>query len=46
MSCLALVTRVPAQGLGFGVNSTGDGDNVGSSNFCDDGTGHCTLRTK
>lgn len=44
MSCLALVTRVPAQGLGFGVNSTGDGDNVGSSNFCDDGTGHCTLR--
>ena len=39
-------TRVmPTQGgLGFGVDSTGDGDNVGSSNFCDDGTGHCTLR--
>ena len=36
--------EMPAQGLGFGVDSTGDGDNVGSSNFCDDGTGHCTLR--
>jgi CSLREA domain-containing protein len=34
----------PEQGLGFGVDSTGDGDNAGSSNFCDDGTGHCTLR--
>jgi CSLREA domain-containing protein len=26
------------------VDSTGDGDLVGSTNFCDDGTGHCTLR--
>ena len=36
--------EMPAQGLGYGVDSTGDGDNVGSSNVCDDGTGHCTLR--
>jgi CSLREA domain-containing protein len=40
----AQTSGMPAQGLGFGVDSTGDGDNVGSSNFCDDGTGHCTLR--
>jgi CSLREA domain-containing protein len=26
------------------VDSTGDGDLVGSSDICDDGTGHCTLR--
>jgi len=34
----------PSAGIGYGVDSTGDGDNVVSSNFCDDGTGHCTLR--
>jgi hypothetical protein len=34
----------PACGLLYSVDSTGDGDNIGSSNFCDDGTGHCTLR--
>jgi hypothetical protein len=32
------------QGLLYTVDSTGDGGNVGSDNFCDDGTGHCTLR--
>jgi hypothetical protein len=37
-------TNAPQVGIGYGVNSTGDGDNVGSSNFCDDGTGNCTLR--
>src|SRR5437868_7908350 len=26
------------------VDSTGDGDLVGPSTSCDDGTGHCTLR--
>jgi hypothetical protein len=31
-------------GILYEVTSTGDGDNVGSSNFCDDGTGNCTLR--
>src|SRR5437588_2908993 len=34
--------------IGFGtlylVDSTGDGDLVGPSTNCDDGTGHCTLR--
>jgi hypothetical protein len=40
----AQIGVVPEQGLGFGVDSSGDGDNAGSSNFCDDGTGHCTLR--
>src|SRR3984893_4028228 len=34
----------PEGGLLYVVDSTGDGDNVGSSKFCDDGTGHCTLR--
>ena len=33
-----------AQGLLYEVDSTGDGGLVGSSNFCDDGTGRCTLR--
>ncbi len=35
---------VNAQGLLYFVDSTGNGGLVGSSNFCDDGTGHCTLR--
>src|SRR5437588_8541482 len=34
--------------IGFGtlylVDSTADGDVVGPSTSCDDGTGHCTLR--
>src|SRR6266480_1560095 len=39
------VTLTPqAGGLLYTVDSTGDGDLVGSSNFCDDGTGKCTLR--
>ena len=32
------------EGLLYSVDSTGDGGHVGSVNFCDDGTGHCTLR--
>ena len=35
---------VPQAGILYFVDSTGDGGNVGSSSFCDDGTGHCTLR--
>lgn len=31
-------------GILYIVDSTGDGDLVGSTSFCDDGTGHCTLR--
>ncbi len=31
-------------GLAYVVDSTGDGDLVGPSTICDDGTGHCTLR--
>ena len=38
------VTPAAAQGIFYSVDSTGDGDLVGSSNFCNDGTGHCTLR--
>ena len=34
----------PQGGLLYFVDSTGDGGHVGSSNFCDDGTGKCTLR--
>jgi CSLREA domain-containing protein len=34
----------PACGLAYTVTSTGDGDLVGPSTQCDDGTGHCTLR--
>lgn len=41
---LSSAAPVNAQGLLYTVNSTGDGGNVGSSSFCDDGTGHCTLR--
>ena len=40
-----LLPRAAAQTASIHVvNSTGDGGNVGSSNFCDDGTGACTLR--
>jgi hypothetical protein len=35
---------VNGQGLLYTVTSTGDGGLVGSDAFCDDGTGHCTLR--
>ena len=31
-------------GILYIVDSTGDRDLVGSTSFCDDGTGHCTLR--
>ena len=31
-------------GILYLVDSTGDGDLVGPSTICDDGTGHCTLR--
>src|SRR6266550_7655945 len=31
-------------GILYTVDSTGDGGLVGSSNFCNDGTGKCTLR--
>src|SRR5205807_8655593 len=31
-------------GILYLVDSTGDGDLVGPSTNCDDGTGHCTLR--
>src|SRR5437879_5005676 len=31
-------------GILYLVDSTGDGDLVGPSTSCDDGTGHCTLR--
>src|SRR2546423_4828682 len=31
-------------GVRLVVNSTGDGDNVGSPSSCNDGTGKCTLR--
>jgi CSLREA domain-containing protein len=31
-------------GILYVVDSTGDGDLVGSTSFCNDGTGHCTLR--
>ena len=41
LSCAGFVN---AQGLLYTVTSTGDGGLVGSDNFCDDGTGHCTLR--
>ena len=41
---IAGTPAAPQAGIGYGVDSTGDGDNVGSSQFCDDGTGHCTLR--
>jgi CSLREA domain-containing protein len=41
---IARTPEAPETGIGYGVDSTGDGDNVGSSQFCDDGTGHCTLR--
>jgi hypothetical protein len=41
---MAPLTCPPVCGLLYGVDSTGDGGNIGSSNFCDDGTGHCTLR--
>ena len=34
----------PQAGILYFVDSTGDGDLVGSTSFCDDGTGHCTLR--
>ena len=41
----ALCPRVAsAVGNLYIVDSTGDGDLVGSTDFCDDGTGHCTLR--
>ena len=40
-SSAATVARL---GILFSVDSTGDGDNVGSGAVCDDGTGHCTLR--
>ncbi|HEX8077097.1 MAG TPA: choice-of-anchor Q domain-containing protein [Chthoniobacterales bacterium] len=36
--------HAPGAGLAYSVDSTGDGALVGSVNFCDDGTGHCTLR--
>ncbi len=41
---LALRSLALAQGLLYSVDSTGDGSLVGSSNFCNDGTGRCTLR--
>ena len=31
-------------GIFYEVDSTGDGGLVGSPNFCNDGTNHCTLR--
>jgi len=45
--CAAIGVRTDgaaAVGILYLVDSTGDGDLVGSSNICDDGTGHCTLR--
>ena len=41
---LTSIRSLNAQGLLYEIDSTGDGGLVGSSNFCDDGTGHCTLR--
>jgi CSLREA domain-containing protein len=39
-----LPTPPPIGGILYVVDSTGDGDLVGPSTDCDDGTGHCTLR--
>jgi Dockerin type I domain len=36
--------EAPVIGILYLVDSTGDGDLVGPSTNCDDGTGHCTLR--
>ena len=44
ISLATMPSSIKAQGLLYVVDSTGDGDLVGSANFCDDGTGHCTLR--
>ena len=41
---VAKAVPAPQAGLLYVVNSTGDGDNVGSGDSCDDGTGKCTLR--
>src|SRR5438552_3199213 len=39
-----LPTPPPIGGILYVVDSTDDGDLVGPSTQCDDGTGHCTLR--
>jgi CSLREA domain-containing protein len=39
-----VATSPQALGIFFVVDSTGDGDLVGSNTICNDGTGHCTLR--
>jgi CSLREA domain-containing protein len=44
---LSFSERTQAQishGIAYLVDSTGDGDLVGPSTDCNDGTGHCTLR--
>jgi CSLREA domain-containing protein len=40
----APLTCPPACGIGYTVDSTGDGHNVGPVTQCNDGTNHCTLR--
>src|SRR4030095_7843689 len=50
VSAVIALLILPSNGLGYWqcllytVTSTGDGGLVGSDAFCDDGTGHCTLR--
>jgi CSLREA domain-containing protein len=47
MACVTIGRRTEGAisiGTLYVVNSTGDGDLVGSTDTCDDGTGHCTLR--
>lgn len=40
----ASTAALPAVGIAYEVNSTGDGGQVGNVEACNDGTGHCTLR--
>src|SRR5438552_11165787 len=48
VALLAAISSQTQGAISFGilylVDSTGDGDLVGPSTSCDDGTGHCTLR--